>query len=272
MTQVRHPLFSTGVPQIVPTTGLDILDLRGVRQNTASRLVSLWVNFSAILPNPASSQNLTVWMQEGTGDPVRVTVAPVNQVAGPSQILKDFLLRGNVRLYATAEGVDLVNGQFLVVWGYYTIEGSAPRTAFELRPLQPNPRALPDEPFGMPVVLGWPPVIGDSVQTEILHTVSDTNIDEINIQAHGWPVVEAPIETTALLYFDGTPISAPFSLGPGFISITGVVQAGGPSFPSSIFRTYFDKIPFIGAGRLNAALISNTISILTWFTGSFTRV
>jgi len=94
MTQPRLPLFTTGTPQIVPTTELEILDLRGIGTNDQTRLVTVWLNYSSLSPAVGDDQNVTVWVQEGT-DPARVvTVALVEQTATPLKVLDAYALRG----------------------------------------------------------------------------------------------------------------------------------------------------------------------------------
>lgn len=272
MTQPRVPLFETGVPQIVPTTELEILDLRNDRQQSTSRLITLWVNYSAAYPEVGVRENVHVWVQEGSDAPKRITTASVEQTSGPLKLLENFVLRGNVRLYLSADSVDLVNGMFIVAWGYYSLAGAAPRTAFERRPLQPNPSVIPEN-MGIPIIFGYPPVLGVSTDTQVLHTVSDTQYDEIRIEANVLSIADPVTTYRFALYFGDTPIVAPFALGPGFISLTSPGQApSGVTTQASLYRRYFDDIPFIGAGELKVSAIYALVSVPITVTGSFNRV
>lgn len=250
MTQARLPLFTTGVPQIVPSlTTLDVLDLRGERTNQQTRLLSLWLHYSSRNMQDVE-QAVSVFVQAGDDSPILLTKATINQLAGPVKVLTDYALRGPVRVLLSAEDCDLDNGEFAVAFGYYTIEGSAPRTSFEVRPLQPDPNVV-DTIMGRPIVQ-----ISVALADVEVHQVSDTNIDEVTVLQ----IANVPSVTDSFLYFEGTTIEAPYALGDGFVSLP-----PRTSLATSFSSTYrvFDGIPFRGAGLLSAR--STVTSVAGYF-------
>jgi len=263
MTQLRLPLFTTGIPQIV-NDELTILDLRDDRQNDQTRLVTLWVNYSSLDPAIGDDTTVNLWIQQGSDSPEIITTALLQQAGQPLKLLSDFVLRGNVRLYLAGTS-DYDTGDVVVAWGYYSIASATPRGAFELRPLQPDPQVIPAS-MGMPVVV--------HDETTVLHTVLDDHIDEIRLEAIAPPLVNPPGSNffSAVLYFGDEPTAPLPADAPGYISL---FSPGTTPSIYSVSRTsrYFDGIPFIGAGQLKLTThdLAPPITAPTWVLASFTR-
>jgi len=253
MTQLRLPLFSTGIPQVIPAASLlTVLDLRGDRTNSIARLVTVWVNYSAIVPTSGVRQELRAYIQQGVNTPVLVSRVDVDQRGGPYKLLENYVLRGDVQLLLEADSVDLEAGAYGVAWGYYSIEGETPRTAATLRPLEPVAGVVP-ESCGLSSLISV-----FALTTFTIHIVSADQIDEVRVESY------IPTITGAGLHFAGTPIVAPVTLGPGFITMVDIIPPQEENRP--LFRRYLDGIPFRGAGALQI-----TTQASAFYTGSFAR-
>lgn len=251
----RRPLFTTGLPQVLPqvadiiatpNSALSVLDLRSLSEELQS--FTRYVTLYAMNQSAGSADVVSVAWREGTGTPLQVVAQTLTTgISPPVKILDRFPLRGDVELIASA-----AVGDSPLIWGYFEFDGKASDPDVgNLRPLLPGALTAP---------FSYSPAASADGSTATLHLLDPNFYDLISVD-----VVVAGTEASLekINITDGTD------------SVVVKIGDDGSTLGLAPVRI-FDGIPMMGSGSGSPELeietsVAGTVSIVfAW--GSFVRV